>query len=112
MSVGPHELGGSATTLAMAMHTVQGPNADQAAGGEVALPVYHGPSYRLIVDLADPDHASFVIAGGNGGRHDSEHATDHYEKWLRGEYFTLRFDRDELNATRTWTFSADSASGP
>ena len=66
MQVGPAPVGGSATTLAMAMHMGPGPGTD-AGPGKVPQRVWHGPAYRLVVDLADPDHCRFVIASGNSG---------------------------------------------
>jgi penicillin amidase len=102
MSVGPDEIGGSATTLAMAMHMGKGPGAASIGSDDIACRVYHGPAYRLVVDLADTRQAQFVIAGGNGGRADSSHAADHYAAWLAGDYFTLKLKRDEVDARETW----------
>ena len=39
--------------------------------GSIQQDVYHGPAFRWVVDLADPLHFKFVIAGGNGGRADT-----------------------------------------
>ena len=100
MEIGPHPIGGSPTTLGMAMH--MGPGAGRHASGEIPLRVYHGPAYRLIVDLADPDHARFVIAGGNGGRPDSRYGTNQFATWLKGEYLTLALRREELLVDTIW----------
>ena len=100
MQVGPDPLGGSATTLAMAMHVR---NTDETPGDEPLCRVYHGPAYRLCVDLADPDHARFVIAGGNGGRADSPFVANQYTTWLAGEYFTLNLQRAELTVVDEWS---------
>ena len=100
MEIGPHPIGGSPTTLGMAMH--MGPGAGRHASGEIPLRVYHGPAYRLIVDLADPDHARFVIAGGNGGRPDSPYGTNQFATWLKGEYLTLALRREELLVDTIW----------
>jgi penicillin amidase len=102
MQVGPDPIGGSATTLGMAMHIGPGPGSEQAETDTIACRVYHGPAFRLVVDLADPDHAQFVIAGGNGGRPESPHGVNHYEAWLRGEYFRLSLIRKELEPTAVW----------
>jgi penicillin G amidase len=90
MTAGPDEIGGSPTTLAMAMH-----NPPQK--GSMAQEVYHGPAFRWVVDLADPLHFKFVIAGGNGGRPDSKYLTDHYKKWLHGEYFDMSLVKEEID---------------
>jgi penicillin amidase len=103
MAVGPDQIGGSATTLGMAMHMGKGPG--QTAAGEVPCRVYHGPAYRLVVDLGDTSQARFVIAGGNGGRAGSPMATNHYTAWLAGEYFTLKLARDEIATVETWHFN-------
>jgi len=65
-----------AVSLGMAMHIGKGPG--RAEKDEIPYRVFHGPAYRLVVDLADPLHAKFVIAGGNGGRADSVFLTNQY----------------------------------
>ena len=103
MSVGPDEIGGSPTTLGMAMHMGKGPG--QKDAGEVPCRVYHGPAYRLVVDLGDTSQARFVIAGGNGGRAGSPIAINHYPTWLAGDYFTLELARERIDTVETWSFS-------
>mgnify|MGYP003311658692 FL=1 len=95
LHLGPDEIGGSPTTLGMAMHMGKGPGKTEE--DEIPCRVYHGPAYRLVVDLNDPEHAKFVIAGGNGGRVDSKFCLNHYATWLKGNYFTLNFNREEIN---------------
>jgi len=101
--LGPDEIGGSPTTLGMAMHIGKGPGRVQK--GEIPYRVFHGPAYRLVVDLADPLHAKFVIAGGNGGRTDSDFSTNQYESWLKGEFFTLTLRREEIEEHSVWHFN-------
>ena len=103
MEAGPDPIGGSGTTLGMALH--MGPGPGRAKPDEVPCRVYHGPAFRLIVDLADPDHIHFVIAGGNGGRAGSPFATNQYPAWLKGDYLTVSFIRSELDEYTTWHFS-------
>jgi acyl-homoserine lactone acylase PvdQ len=86
----------------MAMHTGKGPG--KAANGEIPCRVFHGPAYRLVVDLADPYHSKFVIAGGNGGRPDSNFSMNQYKSWLEGSYYTLNLKREELDEHSTWEF--------
>jgi len=90
MAVGPDAVGGSPTTLRMAAH-------NPPAAGSLFEQVFHGPVFRWIVDLADPLHARFVIAGGNGGRPDSPFLTNQYTAWLNGEYFDLTLVPDEID---------------
>ena len=99
MRAGPDPIGGSPTTLGMAVHMGPGPGADT---DDIPCRVYHGPAYRLVVDLADPDHASLVIAGGNGGRPDSPFVTNQYKQWLSGNYYSLNLQRDEIPVAETW----------
>ena len=100
MEVGPDPIGGSATSLAMAMH--MGPGPGRAKVGEIPCRVYHGPAFRLVVDLADPDHVHFVIAGGNGGQAGSKFATNQYPAWLNGEFYVVSYLRDELEIEEAW----------
>ena len=101
MQVGPAPIGGSGTTLAMAMHVGRGPGKDP---GEDKVPqrVWHGPAFRLVVDLADPDHCRFVIASGNSGRPGSRHVTDHFATWLQRKHHTVSLLRHELTVEETW----------
>ena len=100
LTVGPDPIGGSPTTLGMAMHMGKGPG--RAVEDEIPCRVFHGPAYRLVVDLGDHQHARFVIAGGNGGRPDSKFATNQYGAWLQGDYFTLNLKRDEIDVHEIW----------
>ena len=68
------------------MHMGKGPGKTEK--DEIPCRVYHGPAYRLVVDLNDPEHAKFVIAGGNGGRVESKFCLNHYTAWLKGDYYT------------------------
>ena len=95
MKLGPDPIGGSPNTLGMAMR--MGPGPGRAEAGQIPYRVYHGPAYRLVVDLGDPDHAKFVICGGNGGRPDSRYALNHYATWLNGEHLDLKLRRDEIS---------------
>ena len=102
LHLGPDEIGGSPTTLSMAMHMGKGPGKTEK--DEIPCRVYHGPAYRLVVDLNDPEHAKFVIAGGNGGRVGSKFCLNHYTAWLKGDYYTLNFNREEINESFIWQF--------
>ncbi len=94
MMAGPDPISGSPTTLRMAMH-------EAAPNGTEKVRVYHGPAFRWVVDLADPLHFRFVIAGGNSGRPDSSFITDHYQHWLAGNYYDISLVRDELEIKNT-----------
>ena len=100
--LGPDDIGGSPTTLGMAVHMGKGPG--KADENEVPCRVFHGPTYRLVVDLADTQHAKFVIAGGNGGRADSNFSMNQYATWLKEEYFTLNLKKEEVDEHTVWLF--------
>ncbi|MCZ6887805.1 MAG: penicillin acylase family protein, partial [Gammaproteobacteria bacterium] len=110
LQAGPDPTGGSATTLRMAAHVGNGPGADPGVD-EVPCRAAHGPVYRLVVDLADPDHCRFVICGGNSARPGSAHIVDHYPAWLKGEYFQVSLVRDELTVEETWSIEPLSEDG-
>ena len=90
MEVGLDPIGGSPTTLAMANH-------NPPKAGSIEQEVYHGPAFRWVVDMADPLRFKFIIAGGNGGRPDSNYISDHYKSWLHGDYFDMSLVKDEIN---------------
>ena len=96
MKLGPDPLGGSGTTLAMAMHAVK----KKTAGASEKITVEHGPVFRWIVDLADPRHLRFVTSNGNGGRVDSPFIGDHYTHWLEGDYYDLSLVRKEIKVVK------------
>jgi penicillin amidase len=49
----------------------------------------HGPTLRMIVDLADVDAARFSIAPGQSGNALSPHYDDLMEPWRDHDYVTL-----------------------
>jgi len=48
-----------------------------------------GPSYRQIVDLADPGHSRFVQTTGQSGNVFSRHYRDLLPEWRAGRYFEI-----------------------
>ncbi len=94
MHAGPDPISGSGTTLRMALHM-------PAVDDSEKVRAYHGPAFRWVVDLADPLHFRFVIAGGNSGRAESGHFTDQYQRWLSGEYYDVSLIRSELAIEKT-----------
>lgn len=98
LSIGPDAIGGSPTTLRMAMHL-------PAEQGSEKVQVYHGPAFRWVVDLSDPLHFRFVIAGGNGGNIDSQFTTNQYQTWLNGEYLDVSLVLEEIDIAYSQSFS-------
>jgi penicillin G amidase len=57
-----------------------------------------GPVYRMIVDLADIQHAYWIVDTGTSGWPGSPHYDDQYELWKRGQYLPMRTNWSEIRA--------------
>jgi acyl-homoserine lactone acylase PvdQ len=55
-----------------------------------------GPGLRFAIDLADPDHAQFGLAGGQSGFAGDPHYTDALADWLAGRARPLWMHRADL----------------
>ncbi len=66
-------------------------NRGAAAGrpGVLEFPDVHGPSMRMVVDLAQPMAAAFTLAGGQSGNPLSPHYADGLMDWRDGRYRTI-----------------------
>lgn len=60
----------------------------------------HGPGYRAVYDLANPDRSRYVIATGQSGNPLSRHWGDIAGRWQRGELFAIAGTLDDLIARR------------
>jgi penicillin G amidase len=58
----------------------------------------HGPSLRMIVDLADPQASVFIHSGGQSGNPLSAQYRNFAEAWSRGEYVPMTSERQRLEA--------------
>jgi penicillin amidase len=56
----------------------------------------HGPGYRGIYDLGDPDASRFMIATGQSGHIFSRHYADLAPLWVEGRSITLAGSEDDL----------------
>ncbi|WP_102128103.1 penicillin acylase family protein [Deinococcus planocerae] len=63
----------------------------------------HGPSYRQIVDLSDPNRSLYVGSLGQGGLPLGEHVSDQQALWARGEYLPMSTDERDWGQARTLT---------
>ncbi len=79
LSRGPFPSGGSGATL-------------NVAGGLVSR---HGPSWRMVIDMADPAGAFGTYPGGQSGNVMSVHYDDLLGMWLLGDYHELIFPATE-----------------
>lgn len=55
-----------------------------------------GPSYREIIDLADLDHAHWVVETGASAWPGDPHYGDQHELWKKAEYVPMYFNWDEI----------------
>lgn len=53
--------------------------------------VYAGPVLRFLADLSDWDNCRVALDVGQSGHRLSPHYKDHFDRWLKTEYFTLPF---------------------
>ncbi|MDH3649263.1 MAG: penicillin acylase family protein [Saprospiraceae bacterium] len=56
-----------------------------------AVTTTHGPSWRMVVELADPVQAWGIYPGGQSGNPGSRYYAQMIEDWRNGEYYPLRF---------------------
>jgi len=58
----------------------------------------HGPGYRAIYDLANPEASLFIQSTGQSGNPLSPHYRSFADAWARGEYIRMVTDRERLEA--------------
>jgi penicillin amidase len=58
----------------------------------------HSASWRMLVDLGDPEAMRVILPPGNAGDASSPYARNMLERWVRGEYATLRLAMPEAAA--------------
>ncbi len=71
---------------------------------------YHGPSWRMVVQLTDETEAYGLYPGGQSGNPGSEYYDTFINKWLKGEYYPIHiFKKEDMqkqqNLLGTITFS-------
>lgn len=71
----------------------------------VTLRQTHGPSYRQIVDLSNPNRSVYVGSLGQGGSPLGEHVTDQQALWAAGEYLPMSTDERDWGQTRMLTLT-------
>ncbi|MFT5778571.1 MAG: penicillin amidase [Crocinitomicaceae bacterium] len=59
----------------------------------------HGPSWRLIVEMASTPQAIFIYPGGQSGNPGSVYYDNYIDKWAAGEYYQALFMKNK-NATK------------
>lgn len=66
--------------------------------GPAPWAVFHGPSTRRLVDLADADHALGINPLGQSGVPFDRHYKDQAEAYMRGEYVPMHFSDEDVKA--------------
>ncbi|WP_044871043.1 penicillin acylase family protein [Pseudomonas sp. LFM046] len=66
--------------------------------GPAPWEVFHGPSTRRLVDMADAEHALGINPVGQSGVPFDGHYKDQAEAYMRGEYVPMHFAEDEVEA--------------
>ncbi len=73
-----------------------------------AMQTHHGPSWRMVVELADTVQAWGIYPGGASGNPGSKWYDHMVDDWVAGKYYRLRFwkrpDEDPSHVTTTWLF--------
>ncbi|GGR70413.1 penicillin amidase [Deinococcus seoulensis] len=63
----------------------------------------HGPSYRQVVDLANPNDSVFIGSLGQDGNPLGAHAADQQPRWIAGEYLPMSTDPADWGRVSTLT---------
>lgn len=72
-------------------------------GGETeinALKQFHGPSWRMIVELTDSTQAYGIYPGGQTGNPGSKYYDNFINDWVEGNYYPLLFLKEETIKNR------------
>jgi penicillin amidase len=59
---------------------------------------HHGPSLRMLCDLADPEASLFIHSGGQSGNPLSAQYKAFTAAWARGEYVPMVMERARIEA--------------
>jgi len=70
---------------------------------------FHGPSWRMIVQLTDKIEAYGVYPGGQSGNPGSKYYDSFVDKWADGKYYSLWFmhAEDKLDKKARWKMTLD-----
>jgi len=85
-SVGPFAVGGSPSTPLYAGYKTD------------SFDVFHGASYRMVLDVGDWDNSRAINAPGQSGNAASPHYDDHAPLWATGGYVPLLFTPGAIDA--------------
>jgi len=69
-----------------------------AGQGPAPFANLHGPGFRAVYDMADPERSVFIISTGQSGHPLSGHYADLAALWQRGEYLPMTLSRQRARA--------------
>jgi penicillin amidase len=96
---GPFPLGGDYDTIW----------ASGATRHDLSHDLIVGPPFRYVADLRDWNKSLSMLAPGQSGHPMSPHYADNIQRWLRGEYHPMLFDREAVLAEADATLIIDPA---
>lgn len=85
-SVGPFPVDGSSSTPLYAGYKPD------------SFEVFHGASFRMVIDVGNWDNSCAINAPGQSGDAASPHYDDHAPLWAKGDYVPLLFTPDAVDA--------------
>lgn len=97
LDIGPLPKGGSASSP---MHTGYRPS---------DFRITHGASFRMVVDLADPDRSMTINAPGQSGDPRSRHYADLAPLWAKGQYVPMPYSEAAVAAATAFTWTLEPA---
>ena len=71
---------------------------DSVCRGDASAVPVGGPTFRMVVNMAEPDRSLWAWPVGNSGDPASPHWTDAKDGWARGRYHPMAYSRSAVNA--------------
>ncbi len=106
---GPYPAPGSCTTVAKICGSIADdwPIGDEKGDLQARFSAASSPSYRLVVDMKNPDGATIIQTTGQSGVPFDSHYGDFIERWLANDPLPFPWTTDAVNAAtrQTLTFS-------
>ncbi|MBF6476465.1 penicillin acylase family protein [Nocardia gipuzkoensis] len=74
---------------------------DSVFRGDTGVDPVGGPTFRMVLNLAEPDRSVWAWPVGNSGVATSPHWADSKDSWAQGRYYPMPFSRAAVNAAST-----------
>ncbi|MDZ7765099.1 MAG: penicillin acylase family protein [Melioribacteraceae bacterium] len=85
VNIGPYKIGGDGTTVFNTEFSFVDPYFNVL-----------GPSMRFLFDFDKPDEYHFILPTGQSGHILSDHYSNMTQRWLNGEYITIKTNLDSI----------------